>query len=95
MRLLVPALLLPLAACVVTPEPNGPSKLDHICNADSLGEFIGQPATTAVASAMMKASGARTMRWAPKNGAVTMDYRQDRLTVGLTSDIKVESANCG
>lgn len=95
MRLLVPALMLPLAACVVTPEPNAPSKLDRVCNAEGLGEFIGQPASTAVASAMIKASGARTMRWAPKNGAVTMDYRPDRLTVALTSDIKVESANCG
>ena len=95
MRLLTPALLLPLAACVVTPEPNGPSKFDRICNADNLGEFVGQPASTSVASAMVKASGAKTMRWVPKNGAVTMDYRPDRLSVALTEDIKVESASCG
>lgn len=95
MRLLAPALLLALAACVVTPEPNAPSSLDKVCSADGLERFIGRPASTELAREMMKASNAKTMRWAPKNGAVTMDFRPDRLTVLLTSDIKVESANCG
>lgn len=94
MRLLVPALLLPLSACVVTPEPNT-STPDRVCSSGNLGQFIGQPASRDVASAMVKASGAKTMRWVPKDGMVTTDYDPDRLSVSLTEDIKVESARCG
>ena len=93
MRLLATALLLPLAACAVTPEPNAPS--DRVCKDDGLTAFVGQQATTDLGSQMLSASGAKTLRWAPKNGAVTMDFRPDRLTVQLTDDNRVEAARCG
>ncbi len=44
---------------------------------------------------MIEASGAGAFRWAPHNGAVTMDFRPDRLTVWLDANNRVERANCG
>lgn len=93
MRLLATALLLPLAACTVTPEPNTPS--DRVCKDGGLNAFVGQQATSDLGSQMLAASGAKALRWAPKNGAVTMDFRPDRLTVQLTGDNRVEAARCG
>ncbi len=44
---------------------------------------------------MLTASGARTIRWVPKGGVVTMDFNPSRLTVQLDGANRVERANCG
>ena len=93
MRLIATALLLPLAACVVTPEPN--TDIRKVCKDDGLASFAGQSATADLGSRLLSASGAKTLRWVPKGGVVTMDFRPDRLTVQLDADNKVETARCG
>jgi hypothetical protein len=44
---------------------------------------------------MLRASGARIIRWVPLGGAVTMDFSPVRLTVQLDANNRVQSANCG
>jgi len=44
---------------------------------------------------MLAASGARVIRWVPKGGVVTMDYRADRITAYLDGSNQVERASCG
>ena len=44
---------------------------------------------------MLAASGAKTLRWVPKGGVVTMDFSPYRLTVLLDGSNRVERANCG
>ena len=88
--------LLPLAACQIaqsdaTASGPPPGK----CNGDTLGQFTGQPASTELGAKMLKASGARVIRWVPKGGAVTMDFRDDRLTIALDEANRVERASCG
>ncbi len=44
---------------------------------------------------MLRASGARTLRWVPQGGMVTMDFSPQRLTIQLDAQSRVERANCG
>ena len=46
-------------------------------------------------SNMLRASGARVIRWVPLGGVVTMDFSPMRLTVQLDGANRVQSASCG
>lgn len=65
------------------------------CHGEALGEFVGQGASEELATRILTASGARMIRWVPKGGVVTMDYREDRVTVQLDGTNHVEHASCG
>jgi hypothetical protein len=86
---------LTLAACTIAePKPvDGVPIAD--CRNEPLGQFIGQSASQELGARLLAASGARTIRWVPKGGAVTMDFRADRLTVQLDGANRIESAQCG
>lgn len=91
----LPALV--LTGCMAASEgtPAAPPALTGECKADALASFAGQKATAEVGAAMMKASGARTLRWVPPRTAVTMDFRADRLTVSYDDALVIERASCG
>ncbi len=57
--------------------------------------FLGQRASADLGAAMLTASEATTLRWAPPGAALTMDYRADRLTVEYDRQMVVTSARCG
>jgi hypothetical protein len=94
----LPALL--LAACATTPapadaiaaEPSGPA---GTCRGEGLASFVGQPRSDALGARMMKQTGATKIRWVEKGMMVTMDYREDRLTVYLDAANRIERASCG
>jgi len=96
MRVVLALCTLPLAACTIAQSDQtampGPAE---ICRGESLSQFIGQPASQELGAKLLAASSARTIRWVPKGGVVTMDYREDRLTVQLDGANRVETANCG
>jgi hypothetical protein len=48
-----------------------------------------------VKAAALRLSGARNVRVIPKDGVVTMDYREDRLNLYLDGAKKVERISCG
>ncbi|MEA1071326.1 I78 family peptidase inhibitor [Sphingomonas sp. LY160] len=87
---------LPLAACTTNmtdpPVAGDPAAL---CRGDGLASYVGQPATQDLGARMLRETGARTIRWVPKGGMVTMDFRGDRLTVQLDEANRVERASCG
>ncbi|MET0372253.1 MAG: I78 family peptidase inhibitor [Sphingobium sp.] len=92
-------LLVPLAACQGA-DGGGPATLppvarEGVCDNGSLASFVGQTATADLGAAMLKASGARALRWAGPGMAVTMDFRQDRLTVAYDEKMIVIRASCG
>lgn len=93
MRFLAPALLLPLAACMTTPD--AVPAHEGVCKNDGLSAFVGQPATAELGGQIMAKSGATALRWVADGMMVTMDYRADRITVHLTRDNRVESVACG
>ncbi|RIX31699.1 peptidase inhibitor I78 [Sphingomonas edaphi] len=97
MRSLMIALgMVPLSACMTTPSGHpGTGEPVMACNNEALEQFVGQPASQELGGRMLAASGARMIRWVPKGGVVTMDFRGDRLTIGLDDANRVETARCG
>lgn len=96
----IAALLLilpPLAACTVATSDQTADGLPPVparCNDAVLSQFVGQPASQDLGARMLAASGARTIRWVPKGGMMTMDFNPLRLTVQLDGTNRVETARC-
>ena len=99
MRHLIATLaMLPIAACTIATSDQTASASDGqagACRNDSLAQFVGQPANEQLGARMLAASGAKTIRWVPKGGVITMEFNPSRLTVQLDGSNRVESANCG
>jgi len=97
MRLFVASLaLLPLTACTIAQsDATAPGPPAGTCRNEALGHFTGQPASQALGERMLRESGARTIRWAPKGSVVTMEFSFDRVTVMLDGNNNVERASCG
>ncbi|MBL9069653.1 MAG: hypothetical protein JNM03_06620 [Sphingopyxis sp.] len=96
-RFVAIAAALPLAACAATSgdaEP-APAPVPATCSADAGASFVGQTATPELGAAILKATGARTLRWGPPRSAMTMDYRQDRVNVMYDDAYKIERITCG
>ncbi|WP_309603014.1 I78 family peptidase inhibitor [Sphingomonas sp.] len=95
MRNLVALSLIPLAACtsIETADP-APPAIDA-CLPANLDRFAGQTATSELGSRMLVSTGKTALRWVQPGMMVTMDYREDRLTVYLDAANKVERAICG
>jgi hypothetical protein len=56
---------------------------------------MGQPGTRVTGAAIKRATNAAVLRWAPPGVMLTMDFREDRVTVYLGPDKKVTKINCG
>ncbi|BBE32981.1 I78 family peptidase inhibitor [Sphingosinicella microcystinivorans] len=78
-------------------KPDGAPKDDlaMVCDVDKAQSFIGQPADEATVGKMKQATGARTTRVVPPNGAVTMDFRPDRLTIATDEGGNITRVSCG
>lgn len=88
--------LIPLTACTVAQsDATAVGPAPGTCRNENLAQFTGQTATQELGGRMLAAAGARVIRWVPKGGAVTMDYREDRITVQLDDSNRVERASCG
>jgi phage baseplate assembly protein W len=67
----------------------------HKCDATGTNQFIGQPGTSDTGAAVMHATNSAVLRWAPRGTMLTMDYREDRVTVHLGRDGKITEIKCG
>ena len=86
----------PLAACAAAgPPPGVDSGGKSVCRQQTFEEFIGQVASPEVGAELLRASGARVIRWVQPGMMVTMDYSEDRLTVRLASNNRITTASCG
>lgn len=97
-RFIAAAAVLPLAACAaseVPAESTPPPPAEMTCKAEGGASFVGQAATPDLGAAILKATGARTLRWGPPRSAMTMDYRVDRVNVMYDDDYKVTQVTCG
>ena len=92
MRKLGLAVPMLLAACATTPAA---PVSGGTCQNETLGTFVGREATERTLAELQKASGAKTMRVVQPGMMVTMDYREDRLTVRLSADNRIMSVKCG
>lgn len=99
MRTMVMAgLMMSLAACGAA-GGQGPATPPPVaggaCSNDGLERFVGQKASAELGAALLKASGAKTLRWGGPGIAMTMDFRPDRLTVSYDADMVITAARCG
>ena len=97
MRLLIANLaLFPLAACqIAQSDATAPGPVPGTCRPAALGQFTGQPASGELGARILAASGARTIRWVPKDSVITMEFSAERVTVLLDGSNRVERASCG
>jgi len=72
-----------------------PPPVPMACNAEKAQHHVGHDATQAMGGAILKDSGARTLRWGPPNGAWTMDYREDRVNVRYDEAMTITAITCG
>ena len=97
-RLALIAAALPLAACTQERPPvesAPPPPAEMTCKADAGQSYVGQAATPDLGGAILKATGARTLRWGPPRSAMTMDYRVDRVNVMYDDAYKITQVTCG
>jgi Peptidase inhibitor I78 family len=98
MRYLAALAILPLAACTIATSDataDGPAHPEGTCRNEALGQFTGRTASQDLGARMLRASGARIIRWVPKGGVVTMDFSPERITVLLDGSNRVDRASCG
>jgi hypothetical protein len=91
------ALLMTSMGCAPVPsdEPEAPVHGAGDCDAAPAQKLVGREATKELGAEALQLSGARSLRWIPKDGVVTMDYRTDRLNLHLDSANKVVKITCG
>jgi hypothetical protein len=94
-RTFVALVIIPLAACTIAESKPVDGMPVASCSDEKLASFSGQPASQDLGERIVAESGARVLRWVPKGGAVTMDYRPDRVTVALDEANRVERITCG
>lgn len=83
----------PLAACTSI-QPAAPLAPEDRCSPATLGQYAGLPATAELGAAMLRANGKTALRWVQPGMAVTMDFREDRLTVYIDAAGRVERVSC-
>ena len=91
---LVPILL---CACSTLPaaSPVHGVTPGHKCQAEGMSRFVGKAGSSGIGAAIKRASHAAVLRWAPPGVMLTMDYREDRVTVYLGPDKRVTQVRCG
>ncbi|MEW9853910.1 I78 family peptidase inhibitor [Novosphingobium rhizovicinum] len=90
-----------LAGCTPTGEvrpdaatPPAPSEALKSCGADKLSSYIGMIPSESVLAKMKMESGAQAVRVVGPNDAMTMDYREDRLTIHTNADGRIDRLRC-
>ncbi len=93
-RIALVAVLL-LGACAArSPMPLSHSADGGECRTTSLDQFRGQAASEDVAIMLIRASGAKDLRWVPPGTMVTMEHRSDRLTVHTDAQNRIVRTVC-
>ena len=91
---LAPVLLASCSTAPAAPIVHGQTP-GHTCKTEGTDRFIGQVRTDKIAAAIKRISNAAVLRWAPPGVMLTMDYREDRVTVHLDPAHKITEIRCG
>jgi hypothetical protein len=91
---IAPALL---AACA-TAEPQtaaAPADQPQKCQPEGANAFVGKFRSPELEAQIVQATHAKFVRWVDPGMMVTMDYREDRITVQLGPDHRIIELHCG
>lgn len=84
-----------LSGCATTsPGPGGPGE-EAVCNAEPAQRFVGEKADVAHGLTIQQVTGASLLRWAPPRSALTMDFRQERVTISYDDAMNITMITCG
>jgi len=87
-----------LAGCaaqgVTHPDPAAAPPAADACGASKVSRFIGMQKSDEVLAKIKSASGAQTLRVVGPNDAMTMDFREDRLTVTTDENGRIKTLRC-
>lgn len=89
-----PALLAACSTAPADPPIHGVTPR-HKCQMEGTDQFIGKTQSRSTGAAIKRVSHAAVLRWAPVGVMLTMDYREDRVTVHLGPDRKITVIKCG
>jgi hypothetical protein len=92
--LFAPALLTACSTAPAAPVVHGETP-GHTCVEGAADNYVGQARSDATGKAILTATKAAVIRWAPPNVMLTMDYRADRVTVWLDEANKITKLRCG
>ena len=67
----------------------------EFCNAEPGQLFIGQKADAASGLAIRQATGTDEVRWAPPRTAMTMEFKEGRVTVAYDDAMTITAVTCG
>jgi hypothetical protein len=85
-----------VAACSTAPAtPIHGVTPGHKCEATGTDQFIGKIGSSETGASIMRVTHAAVLRWSPPNTMLTMDYREDRVTVWLDAAQKITKIRCG
>ena len=89
LALTVAAAAIPLGGCATSTLEN------NFCNAEPGQLFVGQIADGASGLAIRQATGADEVRWAPPRTAMTMEFKEGRVTVAYDDAMNITAVTCG
>ena len=92
--LIAPSLIAACSTAPAQPQVHGVTP-GHKCETAGTSRFIGQVGDSDTGAAIMRVSHAAVLRWAPPGYMLTMDYREDRVTVRLDGNRKITEITCG
>ena len=95
MRKLAMAGSLLLTACAGAQPAIHGEFAGHQCQTAGTDQYFGQAATSENGAAIMQASHAAVLRWAPPGVMLTMDFREDRVIVWIDPAQKITQIRCG
>ena len=91
---LAPAFVAACSTAPAQPVVHGQTP-GHTCKTEGTEQFVGQTRTDAIGADIKRVSNAAVLRWAPPGVMLTMDFREDRVTVWLDPANKITQIKCG
>lgn len=86
---------LALAGCATTTTTAHTGGGHHMCKAEPAQRFIGEKADVAHGMTIQQVTGSQILRWAPPRSALTMDFREERVTVAYDDAMIITMITCG
>jgi hypothetical protein len=97
-RLVAGVVMMAMAGCATVPPAEAeevPVRGAGSCDASKAQGLVGRKSSHDLGVEALRLTGARTVRWIPKGGMVTMDFREDRVNLHLDGKGKVVRVACG
>jgi hypothetical protein len=85
---------LALAGCATTAS-DGSAAFGGKCKAEPAQRFVGEKADVAHGLTIQQVTGAELLRWAPPRSALTMDFREERVTIAYDDAMVITMITCG